>query len=154
MTMHQVPRPADPAAVIAAARAWLGTPYLHQASRLGAGADCLGLARGVWRALLGPEPVTLPPYTRDWGEVGGREVLLEAAARVLIEAPLGAAGPGSLLLFRMVPRALAKHCGILAGDAARPSLIHAHEGAGVTEEPFTAFWARRAAFAFLYPARA
>ncbi|MEM9842167.1 MAG: peptidase P60, partial [Pseudomonadota bacterium] len=37
------------AEVIEAARAWLGTPYRHQASRRGVGADCLGLIRGVWR---------------------------------------------------------------------------------------------------------
>ena len=34
-------------AVIAAARGWIGTPYLHQASLKGVGTDCLGLVRGV-----------------------------------------------------------------------------------------------------------
>ncbi len=29
------------------ARLWLGTPYVHQASTRGAGADCLGLIRGI-----------------------------------------------------------------------------------------------------------
>lgn len=44
------------AAIVAEARAWLGTPYRHQASLKGVGADCLGLVRGVWRAVVGPEP--------------------------------------------------------------------------------------------------
>ena len=57
---------ADPDAVIAAARAWLGTPYHDQASLRGIGCDCLGLARGVWRDLVGAEPQPIPPY-------GGRE---------------------------------------------------------------------------------
>jgi len=35
------------------ARAWIGTPYVHQGSAPGAGADCLGLVRGVWRGLYG-----------------------------------------------------------------------------------------------------
>lgn len=35
------------AAIVAEARRWLGTPYRHQASVIGAGADCLGLVRGV-----------------------------------------------------------------------------------------------------------
>ena len=35
--------------IVAAARRWLGTPYHHQATRQGVGADCLGLVRGVWR---------------------------------------------------------------------------------------------------------
>ena len=50
-----------PELVVKAARAWLGTPYRHQASTLGAGCDCLGLLRGVWRALYGDEPVAVPP---------------------------------------------------------------------------------------------
>ncbi len=37
--------------IVAAARAWVGTPYHHQASVKGAGCDCLGLIRGIWREL-------------------------------------------------------------------------------------------------------
>jgi NlpC/P60 family putative phage cell wall peptidase len=142
--------PADPARVIAAARAWLGTPYRHQASALGAGCDCLGLARGVWRALHGVEPVAVPPYTRDWGEAGAREVLAEAARGFLIEIAVGDAGPGALVLFRMSRHAPAKHCGILT-DAGPSAFIHAYEGAGVVIHPYSATWARRARFAFLFP---
>jgi NlpC/P60 family putative phage cell wall peptidase len=46
--------------IVAAALAWLGTPYRHQASTQGAGCDCLGLVRGVWRTLYGREPWTAP----------------------------------------------------------------------------------------------
>ena len=133
--------------VIAAARLWLGTPYVHQASVPGAGCDCLGLARGIWRELHGPEPVIPPPYTRDWGEAGGQEVLAIAARRFLVEIPTAAAGPGALILFRMARNAPAKHCGIRS----ETGLIHAYQGAGVIEEPWSPHWARRAAFAFLYP---
>lgn len=138
---------AAPDVVIAAARAWLGTPYVHQASLLGAGCDCLGLARGIWRDLHGPEPVTPPPYTRDWGEAGGAEVLAEAARRFLLEIPIAKAGPGALILFRMARNAPAKHCGIRS----ETGLIHAYEGAGVIEEPWRPHWVRKAAFAYLYP---
>ena len=133
--------------VIAGARLWLGTPYVHQASVPGAGCDCLGLACGVWRDLHGAEPVTPPPYTRDWGEAGGAEVLAEAARRFLVEIPINEAGPGALILFRMARGAPAKHCGIRS----ETGLIHAYQGAGVIEEPWAPHWARRAAFAFLYP---
>ena len=133
--------------VIESARGWIGTPYVHQASVCGAGCDCLGLARGVWRDLHGPEPVTPPPYTRDWGEAGGEEVLTKAARQFLLEIPLNEAGPGALILFRMARNAPAKHCGIRS----ETGLIHAYEGAGVIEEPWSPMWARRATFAFLYP---
>ena len=133
--------------VIAAAKQWLGTPYVHQASVLGAGCDCLGLARGVWRGLHVAEPVTPPPYTRDWGEAGGAEVLAEAARRFLLEIPIALAGPGALILFRMARGAPAKHCGIRS----ETGLIHAYEGGGVIEEPWSPQWARKAAFAFHYP---
>ncbi|MDA3887796.1 MAG: peptidase, partial [Allgaiera sp.] len=47
---------ADPERVVAIARFWLGTPYHDQASLRDVGCDCLGLARGVWREVVGPEP--------------------------------------------------------------------------------------------------
>ena len=144
--------PADPSAVLAIARSWLGTPYLHQSSVQGVGADCLGLARGIWRALHGNEPWEVPPYSRDWGEAGRREVLAEAARATLIEVVLGDAGPGTLIIFRMASGVPAKHCGLLGESVIRPSLIHAYDRSGVVEEAFTPAWSRRAAFAFVFPA--
>ena len=47
--------------MVAEARAWIGTPYVHQASVRGGGTDCLGLLRGVWRVVIGEEPETVPP---------------------------------------------------------------------------------------------
>ncbi|MCA2993301.1 NlpC/P60 family protein [Gemmatimonas sp.] len=142
--------PADPSRVIAAARGWLGTPYHDQASVKGAGCDCLGLARGVWREVVGPEPLPVPAYSRDWGESGPREVLAEGARSMMIEVPPSEAAPGSLILFRMMPRAIAKHVGILAGPE---TFLHAYERLGVIEELLTPAWRRRIAFVFLFPAR-
>ncbi|HWW12917.1 MAG TPA: peptidase P60, partial [Brevundimonas sp.] len=51
--------------MLAAARSWLGTPYRHQASMKGQGADCLGLVRGVWREVVGAEPEATPAYVPD-----------------------------------------------------------------------------------------
>ena len=138
----------DPDAVIAAARAWLGTPYHDQASLRGVGCDCLGLARGVWRDLIGAEPQAVPPYSRDWGETGAREVLAEGARAMMIEIPVTEISPGALVLFRMAPRAISKHVGILTSDE---SFIHAYDRLGVIEEVLTTVWARRIAFAFQFP---
>lgn len=142
---------ADPARVVAAARLWLGTPYHDQASLGGVGCDCLGLIRGVWRDIIGPEALPVPAYARDWGETGRTEVLAEAAQRVLLPIAVGEAGPGAVILFRMRSGAVAKHCGILTEEG---RFIHAYERLGVIEEPLTTVWQRRIAFAFLFPPRA
>ncbi len=141
---------ADPAHVIAVARSWLDTPYHDQASLKGVGCDCLGLARGVWREVVGPEPFLIPPYSRDWGETGPHEVLAEGTRPMMPEIAVEEAVPGALVLFRMRPGAIAKHIGILSGHL---SFIHAYERLGVIEEPLTPTWRRRIAFAFLFPQR-
>ncbi len=141
---------ADPAWVIEVARAWLGTPYHDQASIKGVGCDCAGLARGIWREIVGEEPARLPAYSRDWGEVGGRETFADFVRPFLIEIPFTAAGPGTLLLFRMRREGPAKHCGVLLDDG---TFIHALERHGVTAVPFDTAWTRRTAFAFLFPGK-
>ena len=136
-------------AIVVAARSWLGTPYHHQASLKGVGSDCLGLIRGIWRELFGPEPETMPAYTRDWGNATGSETLLAAAARHLVMLDdMGAAGLGDVLVFRMRDEGVAKHAGILTGPS---RLVHAQEGLGVIEIELGRWWRRRAAAAFGFP---
>ena len=101
-------------AIIAAARSWRGTPYHHQASVKGVGSDCLGLIRGIWRELCGPEPEAVPAYTRDWGSATGSETLLAAACRHLVTLEdVSACAPGDVLVFRMRDEGVAKHVGII-----------------------------------------
>lgn len=142
---------AKPQHVVTAARAWLGTPYHDQASLKGVGCDCLGLARGVWRDVVGPEPTSVPPYTRDWGEVSDREVLADNALRWMTPVPRDEATTGDLVLFRMRTGAVAKHCGILTSTE---TFIHSYDRLGVIEEHLTDPWRRRIAFAFRYPQKA
>lgn len=137
------------AAVVAEARRWIGTPYVHQASCAGAGTDCLGLLRGVWRAVVGAEPEAIPAYTPDWGEAGGREVLLAAARRLMLPAP--EAGQGDVLLFRMRDGGIAKHLGIATGIGPRAAFVHAYTGQGVVESPLSGPWARRVVARFRFP---
>jgi len=134
-------------AILDQARLWLGTPYRHQASTLHAGCDCLGLVRGVWRALHGAEPEPPPPYRPDWAETGGRELLLEAFARWLI--PIHAPQPGDVLVFRMAPGAVAKHCAI---QSAPDRMIHAYWGRACVESALGRWWRERLAAAFRFPA--
>jgi NlpC/P60 family putative phage cell wall peptidase len=135
-------------AVLTQTRRWLGTPYRHQASALGAGCDCLGLVRGVWRALHGAEPETPPPYRPDWAEIGGRELLLEAFGRWLVPIPLDQARAGDVLVFRMAPGAVAKHCAI---QSAPDRIIHAYWGRACVESALGRWWRERLVAAFRFP---
>ncbi|WP_313352940.1 NlpC/P60 family protein [Paracoccus sp. (in: a-proteobacteria)] len=137
------------AAVVAAARAWIGTPYVHQGSVKGAGADCLGLVRGIWCGFFGAEPEIMPAYTPDWGEVGGVELLLAGAARFLLPAPHERLG--DVLVFRMRAGAVAKHMGILAQTGDGASFVHAYDRHGVVESPLSAPWRARIAGRFRFP---
>ena len=131
--------------IVALARGWIGTPYLHQASLKGVGCDCLGLLRGVWRELHGGEPEAVPPYTPDWSEAG-TESLRDALARHL--AAVNELAPGDVVLFRMTRGSPAKHCGIAAARGGITTLIHARQNRRVVEEPFGPFWRARLAYIF------
>lgn len=135
--------------IIAEARAFIGTPYRHQASLKGVGCDCLGLVRGVWRALHGSEPEVAPAYTPDWAEASGAESLAEAARRHLVELDNPQAfTPGDVLLFRYSARYPAKHAAIAT---ASDLMVHAHDGAAVAEVAIAPRWRRQLAFAFSFP---
>lgn len=135
-------------AIVAEARKWLGTPYRHQASVIGVGADCLGLLRGVWRALVGVEPAKAPPYTPDWAEARGSDDLMDAARKWLREIPISAAREGDVLLFRMGLGAPAKHVAILSGE---DRILHAYWVRSVCETRLVPWWRRRIAGAFSFP---
>ncbi|MBL3704723.1 peptidase [Sulfitobacter sp. BDSS02] len=137
--------------IVQTARDWIGTPYRHQASVLGAGADCLGLVRGVWRTLYGREPEIVPAYSYDWSEVQGKERLWAAAARHLSEKEADVVSPGDLILFRMRKRAVAKHLGILVQLTPYPTFVHAYSGHGVVESMLSAPWRRRVVASFEFP---
>ncbi len=146
-------RAITPEEIVACARRWIGTPYRHQASRLGVGADCLGLIRGIYRDLYAQEPEAPPPYSPDWAEIpdqeGARaEPMAEAARRHLRELDMRSASPGDVLLFRITPRAAAKHAAIKSFDE---RMIHACSGRAVAEVHMGHWWPRHLAYAFRFP---
>jgi NlpC/P60 family putative phage cell wall peptidase len=134
--------------IVSIARTWLGTPYHYQASLRGVGTDCIGLVRGIYRELYGLDAETPPAYSRDWAEGQGRETLIEAARRHLIEIPKTDASPGDVLVFRYRAGALAKHAGVMAHPR---TMIHAMEGAPVCEVALSAWWRRHLAATFAFP---
>jgi len=140
--------------VVTEARRWIGTPYVHQGAKRDAGCDCLGLIRGVWQGVIGPEPEAPPAYSQDWSEVSGEEALWAAALRHMKAKALEDAAPGDVLLFCMRDGAVAKHLGIQAGIGAGPTFIHAYAGHAVVESALSAPWARRIVARFAFPIEA
>lgn len=134
---------------VAAAREFLGTPYRHRASLAGAGCDCLGLLRGVWRALYGAEPIAMPAYRADMRDPTNAGALRRAAETLLV-AEAGPPAAGQVLLFRLGGMVEPKHCGILVSDH---RFIHAQERLGVVEANLTEAWARRVSGRFRFPER-
>lgn len=133
-------------AITKVARTWLGTPYQHQASCKGVGTDCLGLVRGIWREVLGPEPEETGAYSPSWAETSSDEAMLNGLLRHCEALSILDARPGDILIFRMLQRGPAKHAGVLnSGSVGDPSarMIHAYSGHAVCETRLTQAWCRR-----------
>jgi len=135
-------------AIVAEAKTWIGTPYRHQASLKGVGCDCLGLVRGVWRAICGEEPEPMPAYAPDWAEASRSEALAQAGQRHLIEIDPTQFAAADVLLFRWRTGFVAKHAAIVTGANL---MVHAHDGAAVAEVAIAPWWRRRLAYAFRFP---
>lgn len=131
--------------IINETRSWIGTPYLHQASVKNVGCDCLGLVRGVWRAVYGSEPEATPAYSPDWAESAKREQLAFAARRHMREIEPDNFQSADLLIFRWRPHIPAKH---LAIATSLTTMVHAQQGAEVCEVPISNWWRRHIAYAF------
>lgn len=135
------------AAIVAEARRWIGTPYAHQASLFQVGCDCLGLLRGVWRALYGAEPAPTPPYAPSWSIAAQGEPLLAAAQRYLVALD-DDPHPGDVLLFHWRANLPAAHVAILVAE---DRFVHAHDGAAVAEIACSRWWRRHRAGVFSFP---
>ena len=118
--------------IIEAARGWVGTPFHHQASLRGVGADCLGLVIGVLREVVGRD-VKPPAYARRPDE----NQLTAGLAEVFARVPRDSLRPGDVLQFAIAGRAV--HLGIYAGER----FVHALDGVGVVEVTFSGAWPRR-----------
>ncbi len=134
--------------VLAEACRWIGTPYRHGASTLGVSCDCLGLVRGVWRALYGSEPENPGAYAPDWAEVSSGDPMLAAATRHMERREESEPQPGDLLIFRWRPGFAAKHLGIMAREG---RFIHAYQGHGVLASVLVPQWRGRIAGIFVFP---
>jgi cell wall-associated NlpC family hydrolase len=123
------------AAIVAAARDWIGTPYHHAADVKGVGVDCAMLLVRVFCDLGLVPPFDPRPYVKDWMMHRDEERYLGfLLARAHEVDPSTGAGPeaGDVALFR-VGRCFA-HGGIVMA-AAPLTIAHAYAPAGrVVEE--------------------
>lgn len=99
--------------VVAAARDWIGTPYIHQHRMKGHGVDCVGLVIGVARelGLVAPDfDVTGYPASPD-----GKS-LLELCDKFMRRLPaLDLLEPGHVLVYQFHAKLGPQHMGIV-GD--------------------------------------
>lgn len=142
-------------AIVAEARSWIGTPYRHQASKRHVGVDCIGLVRGVWRALVGDEPEKAPNYSPLWAEEKSDELLLNTFRKHLVEKDAKAVrvgdepfGHGDVVVMRMHPRGPAKHAAITTQDG---TFIHAYAGNACIESPVPDEWRQKIVARFDFP---
>ena len=126
------------------ARSWLGTPFVHQASAKGHGADCLGFVRGVWKELHSGDNVSNLDYAANWFEETKQERLLDGLTGYLLESLDPGLSAGKITLFRLLRKYPAQHVGItLAAPDDRLTLIHSIVGQGVVEVPMSKKWQAR-----------
>jgi len=77
--------------IVYEARSWIGTKWMHQASVKLAGCDCIGLIRGVARAVGIVDPFATGDALKyfGYGRTPEPGLLLEACDRYLDRAPPG-----------------------------------------------------------------
>lgn len=132
--------------IITVAREWIGTPYRHQCSVKGAGADCLGLLRGIYTELFSIPTEVPPPYRPDWYDRNKEDLLLDKAFEYLI--PVEQFQQGDVLVFRMARRMSAKHCAVVSEEG---RIIHARTGKGVEEVSLNHWLENRIVGSFSFP---
>lgn len=133
--------------ILLAAQKWIGTPYRHQAARMGVGCDCLGLIRGVWTDLYGNVAPPIPPYARFGKDPKGAVQLLDAA-NIFLEPMAKIPVPGLIILFQLHQKLPPRHCGIVScGNR----FIHAKERQGVIQTDLCAGWHKRIHSIYAFP---
>ncbi|MEP1612660.1 MAG: hypothetical protein ABJL72_12160 [Roseobacter sp.] len=116
----------NPTLILAHANAWVGTPFSRRAALRGAGADCIGLVRGIYRELTG-QNIEPPAWNGDWYD-GPTNPIFDGLYSHAQPVALDGVKPGHIITYR-VGHKRAAHVAILTAEGA----IHAWEVGGVKE---------------------
>lgn len=87
--------------IIAEARTWIGTRWVHQASCKGVGADCIGLVAGVGAARGAPEArrFLATPEWRNYGRHPDPAFMFSVADELMDRIDIAAATVADVLIF-------------------------------------------------------
>lgn len=143
------PTKANREQIIEIARTWKGTPWLHQASLKGEGADCEGFVEGVFKQA---GYIEVLGAVRNWRrrEDGSLMLaLLNEHLDLLPDQSIGAAQPADILAFcdaDLRQPDIPRHLGIYTGQ--RSDGVHyvihvGNETRGVVEHRMDSRWLRR-----------
>ena len=134
--------------IVAAARAWIGTPWQHQASLKGVATDCVGLIRGVYEDVTGRPVVGSWDYPATWHLFKADERLAGELAAYVQPIDKSEARPGDILTFGF-GKGPAHHLGIMATPT---TFVHAWADVNnVTETRLSDFWIKNWRGAFRFP---
>lgn len=134
--------------IVAEARSWIDTKWVHQACLKNVAADCVGLIRGVYEGITGHVVTVSMDYPATWHLFKAEERLYTEVKRYLEEISDKEARPGDVLLFGF-GKGPAHHAGIMATT---DTFIHAWADVGkVTETRLDDFWRKNIRAAFRYP---
>ena len=134
--------------IVEEARSWIGTRYHDQACVKKAGADCIGVVRGIYYHFYGDPGVAIPPYNPMWFDFNKNEMMMKLAGTHLKKIEIEDATVGDVLIFRMRPTMAAKHCGIITEDN---RMIHSLFRRSVEEVTIGPFYKNRIVGAYQFP---
>lgn len=139
-----------PDMIVAAARACVGAPFVHQGSDPLLGMDCRGLIEWVCYVLYA-RPIPPRNYQR---RPSGAE-FYEAMRAELVEIPLDEMRHGDAVMIRLPKDDEARHGGIICDGRWERMLVHAWDNARgegrVIEEPLRGWKQRNITAAFRFP---
>lgn len=128
--MLDLPEAEARAAVVAAARAWIGTPFHHAAQIKGVGVDCVNLVAAAYEAAGVTGHVKIDPYSIQIMLHSASETVVDYLLRYGREIAEAQARAGDVVLYR-VGRSYS-HAAIVVDWPAR--VIHAHALSGKVVE--------------------
>ncbi|MFZ0953106.1 MAG: NlpC/P60 family protein [Candidatus Sulfotelmatobacter sp.] len=89
-----------PQQVVAEARSWIGTPFVHDAEVKGAGVDCAHIVNAVFSTAGKIQSVKFPHYKQDWWKhaTDPEQHIVENYKKLFREIPVKDVKPGDIVV--------------------------------------------------------